>query len=94
MEMRTCGGGVVKMEEGGDGFSSSLQGGDRGKELLRHLLKEKASPASTPSPTRHAPPPACRQLSNDSLRSEEEEGPGSMVRTRLSQSKELGVFSG
>ncbi|XP_024136054.1 histone-lysine N-methyltransferase 2C isoform X3 [Oryzias melastigma] len=79
MEMRTCGGGVVKMEEGGDGFSSSLQGGDRGKELLRHLLKEKASPASTPSPTRHAPPPACRQLSNDSLRSEEEEGPGSMV---------------
>ncbi|XP_023805952.1 histone-lysine N-methyltransferase 2C isoform X3 [Oryzias latipes] len=80
MEMRTCGGGVVKMEEGGgDGFSSSLQGGDRGKELLRHLLKEKASPASTPSPTRHAPPPACRQLSNDSLRSEEEEGPGSLV---------------
>ena len=51
--------------------SSPLHGGaagDAGKELLRHLLKDKASAAA------QATPP-CRQLSNDSLRSEEEEGP-------------------
>ncbi|XP_068593242.1 histone-lysine N-methyltransferase 2C-like isoform X2 [Cebidichthys violaceus] len=66
-----CGGGLVKMEEG-DGFfpPSSLHGGDTGKELLRHLLKDKMSP------TGQAPPTA-RQLSNESARSEEEDGPGS-----------------
>lgn len=72
------GGSVVKMEEGGgEGFSSlsPLHGGDRGKELLRHLLKDKSSPSTTPSPTGHAP--AHRQLSNDGVRSEEEDGPGS-----------------
>lgn len=79
-----CGGGVVKMEEGGvEGFSSPspLQGGgkdgDGGKELLRHLLKDKTSPATTPSPTAQATPTARRQLSNESVRSEEEDRPGS-----------------
>ncbi|XP_049896001.1 histone-lysine N-methyltransferase 2C-like isoform X2 [Epinephelus moara] len=81
-----CGGGVVKMEEGGgEGFSSPspVHGGDGGKELLRHLLKDKTSPATTPSPTGQAPPtaqtpPAARrQLSNESIRSEEEDRPGS-----------------
>ncbi|XP_028288299.1 histone-lysine N-methyltransferase 2C-like isoform X3 [Parambassis ranga] len=78
-ERRACGGSVVKMEEcGGDVFSSpsSPHGGDGGKELLRHLLKDKSSPATTPSPTGLIPPAACRQLSNDSMRSEEEDGPG------------------
>lgn len=77
-----CGEGVVKMEEGGgEGFSSPspLQGGggDGGKELLRHLLKDKTSPATTPSPTGQAPPIARRQLSSESVRSEEEDRPGS-----------------
>ncbi|XP_035533246.1 histone-lysine N-methyltransferase 2C-like, partial [Morone saxatilis] len=75
-----CGGGVVKMEDGGvGGFSSPspLHGGDGGKELLRHLLKDKTSPAATPSPTGQAPPSARRQLSNESARSEEEDRPGS-----------------
>ncbi|KAG8009692.1 Histone-lysine N-methyltransferase 2C [Nibea albiflora] len=79
-----CGGGVVKTEDGGgEGFSSPspLHGGgkdgDGGKELLRHLLKEKTSPATTPSPTHQAPPTAHRQLSNESIRSEEDDRPGS-----------------
>ncbi|XP_069576340.1 histone-lysine N-methyltransferase 2C [Brachyistius frenatus] len=70
-----CGGGVVKMEEG-EGFSPLL-GGDGGKELLRHLLKDKTSPATTPSPTGLALPTARHQLSNDGVRSDEEDGPGS-----------------
>lgn len=79
-----CGEGVVKMEEGeGEGFSTPSphhvggKDGDGGKELLRHLLKDKTSPASTPSPTSQAPPPARRQLSSESVRSEEEDRPGS-----------------
>ncbi|GAA6231360.1 histone-lysine N-methyltransferase 2C-like isoform X3, partial [Lates japonicus] len=79
-----CGGGVVKMEEGGvEGFSSPspLHGGgkdgDGGKELLRHLLKDKTSPATTPLPTGQATPTARCQLSNESIRSEEEDRPGS-----------------
>lgn len=73
----------MKTEEGGgEGFSSPspLHGGkdgDGGKELLRHLLKEKTSPPTTPSPTRQTPPTARRQLSNESVRSEEEDRPGS-----------------
>ncbi|XP_041823896.1 histone-lysine N-methyltransferase 2C-like isoform X4 [Melanotaenia boesemani] len=75
-EMGACERSMVKMEEsGGDGFSSPLQGGDGGKELLRHLLKDKTSSATTPSPTRQAPLTAQRQLSNDSIRSDED-GPG------------------
>ncbi|XP_040921273.1 histone-lysine N-methyltransferase 2C isoform X2 [Toxotes jaculatrix] len=79
-----CGGGVVKMDEsGGEGFSSPspLHGGgkdgDGGKELLRHLLKDKTSPATTPSPTGKATPTARRQLTNESARSEEEDRTGS-----------------
>lgn len=70
------------MEEG-EGFSSPspLHGGgkdgDAGKELLRHLLKDKTSPTPTPSPNSQAPPIARRQLSNESVRSEEEDRPGS-----------------
>lgn len=60
--------------------SSPLQGGgkdtDGGKELLRHLLKDKISPTTTPSPTQ-ALPTARRQLSNESVRSEEEDRAGS-----------------
>lgn len=74
-ERGACGGGMVKMEEGEGFCSSPLHGGgkegDGGKELLRHLLKDKASPATMPSPS------ARRQLSNESVRSEEEDGPGS-----------------
>lgn len=75
-ERGVCGEGVVKMEEGvSEGFSTSpLHGGDGGKELLRHLLKDKTSPANTPSPSNQVPP-ARRQLSSESVRSEEEEGP-------------------
>lgn len=78
-DVRAC---VVKMEVGeGQEFSFPLRGGgkegDSGKELLKHLLKDKSSPASTPSPTGQAPPPALRQLSSDSMRSEEEERPAS-----------------
>jgi hypothetical protein len=71
VEGAVCGGGVLKRENGGQMTSSPLHGGaagDAGKELLRHLLKDKASAAAQA-------PPTCRQLSNDSLRSEEEEGP-------------------
>nr|XP_029131590.1 LOW QUALITY PROTEIN: histone-lysine N-methyltransferase 2C-like [Labrus bergylta] len=75
-ERGACGGGVVKMEEGGaDGFSSPS--GDGGKELLRHLLKDKGSPTTTQPPSGQAPPTACRQLSSESVRSEEEDRPGS-----------------
>ncbi|XP_078100895.1 histone-lysine N-methyltransferase 2C-like isoform X2 [Sander vitreus] len=76
-----CSGGGVKMEAcGGDAvFSPSPPyGGDGGKELLRHLLKDKTSPATTPSPTGQAPPTARRQLSNDSVRSEDDDH-GNMV---------------
>lgn len=83
-ESGACGGHSVKTEEsGGERFPSSspLQGGskdgDGSKELLRHLLRDKTSPASTPSPTGQAALAARRQLSNDSVRSEEEERPGS-----------------
>ncbi|KAM4718655.1 histone-lysine N-methyltransferase 2C-like isoform 3-T3 [Anableps anableps] len=78
MEARPCRGIPVKVEEGGgDCFSSpASQVGDGGKELLRHLLRDKTSPVTTPSPTRPAPPTAHRQLSSDSVRSEEEEEPG------------------
>lgn len=75
-----CGGGMVKVEEGhGAGVfpPSSLHGGDSGKELLRHLLKDKISPANTPSPTDQASPTTRRQLSNESVRSEDEDRPGS-----------------
>lgn len=68
------------MEEvGGEPFSppSPHQGGDTGKELLRHLLRDKTSPANTPSPTAQAPPMARRQLSSDSIRSEEDDTLGS-----------------
>ncbi|KAM9332683.1 histone-lysine N-methyltransferase 2C-like [Pholidichthys leucotaenia] len=69
-EGRACGG-VVKMEVG----APPPQGGDAGKELLRHLLKEKTCPNNTPPP--QAPPPAHRQPSNDSVQSEvEEDGSG------------------
>lgn len=88
-----CGGDTVKTEESvGEEPSSpsSLPGGgkdgDGGKELLRHLLKDKTSPGPTLSPTSQAPPTARRQLSSDSVRSEEEDRPGShgnMVRRRL-----------
>lgn len=87
-EGRACGGGMVKMEEELSS-SSPLQGGgkdtDGGKELLRHLLKDKISPTTTPSPTQ-ALPTARRQLSNESVRSEEEDRAGSqgnMVRRRF-----------
>ncbi|KAG7269372.1 hypothetical protein CRUP_015698, partial [Coryphaenoides rupestris] len=64
---------VLKRENGGTQKISPSPlnagaSGDAGKELLRHLLKDKAASGN------QAPPP-CRQLSNDSLRSEEEEGP-------------------
>lgn len=74
--------GVVKKEEGGaeEVFSPALCGGskdgDGGKELLRHLLKDKTSHIM-PFPTSHAPPAACRQSSNESIPSEEEDRPRS-----------------
>jgi len=73
VEGAVCGAGVLKRENGGSQRISSSPlnagaAGDAGKELLRHLLKDKAASGN------QAPPP-CRQLSNDSLRSEEEEGP-------------------
>ncbi|XP_054620989.1 histone-lysine N-methyltransferase 2C-like isoform X3 [Dunckerocampus dactyliophorus] len=72
-ERGPCGGDPVKLE-----CASPLQvgGGDAGKELLRHLLKEKASPAKTPSPTTQAQPPVHHQLSTESVRSEEEDTAG------------------
>lgn len=60
------------------------QDGDGSKELLRHLLKEKASHIIT-LPTGHAPPAAHRPSSNDSIHSEEEDTPcshGNIVRKR------------
>lgn len=60
MEARSCRETPVTVEDEG------------GKELLRHLLRDK----TTPSPPRHAPPTTPSQLSNDSVRSEEEDGPG------------------
>ncbi|XP_034415694.1 histone-lysine N-methyltransferase 2C-like isoform X10 [Cyclopterus lumpus] len=93
-----CWGGTVKVEEGhGDGFfpSSSLHGGDGGKELLRHLLKDKMSPAKMPpSPTSQAPPIARRQLSNESVRSEEEDRTGSHVNVVMMDSPDLLDSSG
>ncbi|XP_069368224.1 histone-lysine N-methyltransferase 2C-like isoform X3 [Paralichthys olivaceus] len=91
-----CGAHVVKMEEGeGEGFSSPspLHGwgkeGDGGKELLRHLLKDKMSPAITPSLTGQALPNARRQLSNESVRSEEEDKPGSYGNVVMMEDAEL-----
>ncbi|XP_035986057.1 histone-lysine N-methyltransferase 2C-like [Fundulus heteroclitus] len=65
-EALSCRGVPVKMEEaGGDRLSSPApQGGDGGKELLRHLLRDRTPPAASPTG---------RQLSGDGLRSEEEE---------------------
>ncbi|XP_031616289.2 histone-lysine N-methyltransferase 2C isoform X5 [Oreochromis aureus] len=97
-EGRACGAGVVKMEEGGaEPFSptSPHQGGDAGKELLRHLLRDKTSPANTPLPITQAPPIARRQLSSDGCRSEEEDVPGShgnMVATDGPASELLDTF--
>lgn len=80
--------GVVKKEEAGteEVFSPALCGGskdgDGGKELLRHLLRDKASHIMT-LPTGHAPSAACRQSSNESIHSEEDDRPcshGNMVR--------------
>lgn len=93
---------MLKMEEvGGEELSAgsllqvSSRDGDGGKELLRHLLKDKTSPATTPSPTIQAPPiPRC-QLSNESVRSEEEDRPGShgnMVRRGLTNICEEALF--
>ncbi len=79
-------------EAGGEGLSSTFplngggKDGDAGKELLKHLLKDKTSRAATPSPTSQAPPTAHRQLSSESVRSEEEDRPdshGNMVRRRF-----------
>lgn len=64
-EAAACGGGV-KMEEG-PSFPSP---GDPGKELLRHLLKDKMAPASGLLAAR-------RHLSTDSARSDEADRPGS-----------------
>ncbi|KAK5598950.1 hypothetical protein CRENBAI_001509 [Crenichthys baileyi] len=78
MEAQACRRNPVKMEEGGcDNFSPpASQGGDGGKELLRHLLRDKTSPVTMPSPTRHTQPTAHRQLFNDSVRSVEKDGSG------------------
>lgn len=65
------------MEDGDCEGLLSPSPGDAGKELLRHLLKDRMSPANTPSPTPQAPLTARRQLSCDSIRSEEEDRPGS-----------------
>ncbi|XP_043959917.1 histone-lysine N-methyltransferase 2C isoform X2 [Gambusia affinis] len=75
MEARPCRGIPVKVEEAGeDCFSSpASHGGDGGKELLRHLLRDKTSPVTMTTPSR---PAAHRQLSNDGVRSEEEDEPG------------------
>lgn len=90
---------MLKMEDGtGEEISSpsSLhvgpKDGDSGKELLRHLLKDKTSPVTKPTPTSQAPPTAHRQLSNESIRSEEEDMPGScgnMVRRGHFRSHDL-----
>lgn len=64
------------MEEDFSSSCSPLQG-DAGKELLRHLLKDKLSPATTPSPRAQTPPTARFQLSNENVHSEEEDRLGS-----------------
>ncbi|XP_023181708.1 histone-lysine N-methyltransferase 2C-like isoform X7 [Xiphophorus maculatus] len=75
MEARPCRGIPVKLEEAGEECFSSpaSHGGDGGKELLRHLLRDKTSPITMTTPSR---PAAHRQLSNDGVRSEEEDEPG------------------
>ncbi|XP_061522122.1 histone-lysine N-methyltransferase 2C-like isoform X2 [Phycodurus eques] len=65
-ERGACGGNPVKLECASPLYGG--RGGDLGKELLRHLLKEKNSPAKTPSPS--------RQLSGESARSKDEDGAG------------------
>ncbi|XP_014874682.1 histone-lysine N-methyltransferase 2C isoform X3 [Poecilia latipinna] len=72
MEAQPCQGIPVKVEEAGeDCFSSpTSHGGDGGKELLRHLLRDKTSPVTMTTPSR---PAAHCQLSNDGVRSEEDE---------------------
>lgn len=69
MEGRACAG--VKLED-----SEALGSGDSGKELLRHLLKEKSPSATTTPPLPPHPPHggAHRQMSIDSVRSEDEDG--------------------
>ncbi|XP_061122354.1 histone-lysine N-methyltransferase 2C-like isoform X2 [Syngnathus typhle] len=59
-------------EERGDPVQSQCASPlhDPGKELLRHLLREKASPHQTPSPGTHGP----LTISGESLRSEDEDG--------------------
>lgn len=65
--------GIVKTEEGNENISSHpesqspVQGtkGDTGNELLKHLLKNKSTPPPSSAPLMH-------QMSNDSIRSEEE----------------------
>lgn len=85
---------MLKMEEvGGEELSASSllqvssRDGDGGKELLRHLLKDKTSPATTPSSTTQAPPiPRCQPThSNESVRLEEDRpgSHGNMVRSGL-----------
>lgn len=71
-----CGGGLLKMEVDFSSSCSPLQG-DAGKELLRHLLKDKLSPATTPSPRAQTPPTARFQLFNENVHSEEEDRLGS-----------------
>lgn len=66
------------MEEDFSSSCSPLQG-DAGKELLRHLLKDKLSPATTPSPRAQTPPTTRFQLSNDNVHSEEEDRLGSQA---------------
>lgn len=79
LEAGPCGGVVIEVDETqGSRFSSPSsppQGGDGSKELLRHLLKDKTSHANM-SPSRQTPLTPHRQLSVDSVRSEEEEGTG------------------
>lgn len=69
VEGRACAG--VKLED-----SEALGSGDSGKELLRHLLKEKSPSATTTPPLPPHPPHggAHRQMSIDSVRSEDEDG--------------------
>ncbi|XP_049604836.1 histone-lysine N-methyltransferase 2C isoform X8 [Syngnathus scovelli] len=59
-------------EERGDPVQSQCASPlhDPGKELLRHLLREKASPHQTPSPGTHGP----LTISGENLRSEDEDG--------------------
>ncbi|ROL51048.1 Histone-lysine N-methyltransferase 2C, partial [Anabarilius grahami] len=65
--------GIVKTEEGNEIISSHPESqspvqstkGDTGNELLKHLLKNKSTPPPSSAPLIH-------QMSNDSIRSEEE----------------------